>query len=793
MYNFGVILLFSLPTKWGTELEPWGIALIGFFFLIWVIGCYKYEISVSSWLTKSFLISLRLLIVAILIVILCEPILQLTKGETHKSAIIIMADNSHSMTFEDDYKIEEDGKDIMNFMKSQESNISRMSILEHLLGDSEILPALKNDSEVRIYRFSTKILDNEPEDIEQLTNIYDPLVEVVDKTSTGSSYKRIAGIFLLTDGQQNTGKRTWLQAADYANQKRIPVYPVGIGTTAKKKDVILAGVKSPRAVLVGDKIEFQVQLKHTGYEGHDVTVEIHGYPINGVKEKTVTLGKEGVIQEVKIPYEFGNIKGDKPCEYVLTVKAPPQMQPKEFSVENNQREHTITVYPKKFKVLYFEQLPRWEYRYLKNSLIRDDSILANMWLFSADIDFPQDKSKEAINLDMLPREKKLNEYHCVIIGDVSTNVPTRSDLSQYMDKQLMENLVEFVKEKGGGLIFLAGPFCNPQQYWNTPLADLLPIIADQVETKKVSNTVYHFFLTEVGKRHEIMKLVPDARENEQLWEERLPGFYWYYPVTKAKPGTSVLAIVKADNAPGFEESAYPLIVTRIYGKGKVFFISTDATWRWRALGGDTYFDRFWGQAIRHTSISRLIGMENKYYLSVDNYDSSINDPVEVELEIQDFNNTNLQDYRKIYYQISKNEKQEDAKKQELTLQYNSNSCTYKGILIPKRNGHYKLSFPLDNDKEVTTSFIVKERGLENERRHLNLEELEKLALYTRGKYIKPYELSKFWKDNYAKLTEKKTINSYIEEKPIWDFWGILVILVGLFSVEWIVRKIARMF
>ena len=39
----------------------------------------------------------------------------------------------------------------------------------------------------------------------------------------------------------------------------------------------------------------------------------------------------------------------------------------------------------------------------------------------------------------------------------------------------MQNLVEFVTEKGGGVLFIAGELFNPLSYHGSPLELLLPI------------------------------------------------------------------------------------------------------------------------------------------------------------------------------------------------------------------------------------------------------------------------------------------------------------------------------
>lgn len=760
-----------LPTKWGTDLPAWSIALVAFFFLVWVYGCYKREIATSSRIAKSFLAILRLIIVAILLAVLCEPILQVTRGETHKPAVIVLLDTSGSMGFEDDYHDHEDAEPIRKLMKRAEDDdkITRMDIANELLSMS-ILGEYGRESHLCMYRFDREIAAASPsekfEATEELTNIYDNLVKAVNKTLTGLASKKISAVFLITDGQQNTGRQSWQQAADYAWQKKIPVYPIGIGTGANKQDVIVSGIKANSLALAGDKVEFRVEMRNVGYEGQSVKLYLkHGdVPL---EEKSVTLGKEGVAQEVILYHTFER-KLEEAKDYRLTIVVP--TQPKEFTGRNNERHHNIRILPQKFRILYLEELPRWEYRYLKNSLIRDSSIQANMWLFSADEEFPQDKSKDAPELTAVPRGEELFKYDCVILGDVP---PERLE-------GIMPNLVEFVKVKGGGIIFVAGSMNDPGRYWDTPLAELLPISEnDAVEEERSGNVEQHLALTEIGKRHNIMKLLPDAKDNQSLWEEELAGFYWYFPVHKEKPGASVLAVHRA--------TGDRIMVTRTAsGEGNTFFTALDESWRWRRLSGDVYFDRFWGQVIRYISMSKLVGVGRKYYLRVHNKYCSVNDVVEIELEIRDMKPREKVDTRTIFYKIG----EEDKK--EMVLHFNPEFQRYESKFVPKRSGVYKLYFTTEDGEEVSEIFQVIALAAEMEKTSLNLEDLQNLARKTKGEYVKPCDLEQFLSDNFSKLTEEKTIHSYFEERPLWDNAWIFLLIVFLLAVEWVVRKIVRL-
>ena len=118
--------------------------------------------------------------------------------------------------------------------------------------------------------------------------------------------------------------------------------------------------------------------------------------------------------------------------------------------DNNTISKTIRVLDEKIRLLYLEYLPRWEYRYLKNSLTRDETMETQCWLYSADPEFIQESSKSVPPLARPPRDRsELFGYHVVVLGDVP-----ESELGP----ELTELLKDFVDEGRG-----ARPYRRPER------------------------------------------------------------------------------------------------------------------------------------------------------------------------------------------------------------------------------------------------------------------------------------------------------------------------------------------
>ncbi len=766
--------------EWKTMLPAWSIALMVLAVLLWVYWCYKKEsASASAWI-KFGLAVIRLAILLSLLAILCEPVWYEVVEKTKKPTLVLMVDTSMSMKNRDHYAAPKDKEGMSQLLAGTSKTPGEITRIEvaQLLQRSLGLQKLKEDCEIKWYSFAEEYTPLGPDEafnaIGRRTDIYSNLIKLVD---TYHGDQSIAAVFILSDGQHNTsthpGERERLmeQARLHLLQKETPVYTVGIGSSERKKDVVVRGIDAPEFALVDDKVCFEVELHHTNFPtGTSIPIYLK-WGETSLADEMIKLEDSGT-QKVSLFHSFSN-----PGEYNITVTIPPQEG--EFNIENNSRQHTIKIIQQKFKILYLEDLPRWEYRYLKNALIRDTTVLANTWLCSADRDFLQDKSKEALPLGNMPGKDELAKFDCIVLGDVPPEL---------LGSDLIASFLEFV-QNGGGLIFIAGMRYNPKEYRGTALETLLPVQLKRLpEMADVYTQASQLRLTPEGIYHPILRLVNDPQDNQALWEN-LPGFYWYYPAEKPKPAATVLAL--------HQESGEAIMATQMYGKGRTFFCGIDSTWRWRRpfqqdslmMNPDRYFYRFWGQVIRYVAMGKWLGSGRQCFLRVDNSEYSLGDKVHVFLTIRDPQQAKTPEEVEIFYQEPGAEK----KSKKLTaseIEPNSLETTFLATQL----GKHKIWF-MDQGKEISANFDVVASHAEAGDVHLNEKDLQEFAKKTQGQYIKPYEFDTFiQKADFRKLIQgrKVRIPESKSEYPYWDFWPFLTILIGFWTIEWIIRKIFRM-
>src|SRR6185437_5437475 len=129
-------------------------------------------------------------------------------------------------------------------------------------------------------------------------------------------------------------------------------------------------------------------------------------------------------------------------EFIYTLELEPR--PREIQTENNRLERTVNVRKEKLKVLFVDYEPRYEFRYLKNYLEREETIDLAVVLLSSD---PQYSEQDRSALSTFPAAKEeLFAYDVVLLGDADPS---------FLSQSQMQHLAEFVNEKGGGLLFIA--------------------------------------------------------------------------------------------------------------------------------------------------------------------------------------------------------------------------------------------------------------------------------------------------------------------------------------------------
>ena len=105
----------------------------------------------------------------------------------------------------------------------------------------------------------------------------------------------------------------------------------------------------------------------------------------------------------------------KAGEFDLTASIPPRED--ETVKDNNTASQRLRVIDSKIKVLFIEQEPRWEFRFIQSALLRDRRIDAKFLLLSGRPEAGQEPGSPYIEKFPATKEELFN-YDLVIVGDV---------------------------------------------------------------------------------------------------------------------------------------------------------------------------------------------------------------------------------------------------------------------------------------------------------------------------------------------------------------------------------------
>lgn len=750
-----------------------------------LLSWFSYRREPISPRARLFLSGLRTLAFLLLFFVIFRPVFVERREEVRQAEVVILADDSASMRRKDDYAGDERAREgLAAWAERPPAELMRVD-LERAALDRVLLPHLAAKGyTARLFRFDDT-LEPMPETSAltgrgNATHLGDALQAAV-ATHRG---RHVTDVVILSDGRNNGGLSV-LEAARAANAAGIPVHTLVVGDTRPERNLVIELAEAPTSVLEGDEIAVSVRVRSRGIPGGGTARVVledtpaDGSPARPVAEADVEMDEKGTKTVLIAPPE---VVDPTTNERRMRVRVEPVVE--ETLKDDNAVSFTVRINPEKIRVLYVDAYPRYEYRFLKELLKRSDAnIDVQVFLLSATPDFRQESTKDVPPLERVPTARKelLENYDVVILGDVN---PYSISPDPARCEEFMTSLREFV-ERGGGAIFIAGEHDDPLDYVGTPLADLLPVVADATMRNLAadSDAVNGFrpLVEDAAAPHEIVRLVGDPQQNRALWEDAggLYGWFWFFPVVRAKPGAQVLLRHPvASNAHG----RFPLLVAGYYPSGRTLFSATDESWRWRYRFGDRYHERFWRNAIRWVALGRLKSGDRRVQIDASKSTYDLDERVTLEARVLD------EDYRP-----------SERPALPVRLQHPDGSVTDLSLgLVPERAGAYRATFGVERSgtyaayvenegaRLASVDFDVVLPSRENADPSPDPAAMSSIASFTKGQAFTLPRARELLAAFPGGKEQRQPISS--ELLDAWDHWGTLLAALILLSIEWIARK-----
>ena len=718
---------------------------------------------------RGFLIFLRVLALCGLAFCLLKPFVTVYQTSPDDSYLAVLLDESKSMQVTDSVNQE-----------------SRLSSMNNLLFDPEggILNSLNEKFKTRLFSFSDVPKRMTPVALTEANGETTDIPAALNQTLDNLQGVPLSGVVILSDGADASGEDI-TKLAFRMRDRKVPVHTVGIGSPEGIKDIEVVKVDAPRTAEEDFPVEIWATIRRKGYGPREVTLRLRDEN-RVVKTFNVNLNKERPTRRIRIKFIPRN-----PGTQKYVVEIPTETD--EAIPQNNTKKFLLKVAPsKRVKILYVEGGLRREIGIIRRALENDPNIQLTLRYFTSETTIGGSSDGTEHQFDLYPTSKEvLFDYDAIIFGNIASSKFT---------KQQLENTVEFIRARGGGLLILGGSHSlgnhnTEDSYINTPIAQVLPVELELGKPPAPSPPSRRFAtppqrgrtpsipryvlqLTAEGKADPLMALADEPRENMMRWEQ-LPGLSSYSRVRRAKAGATVLAVHPTDRN---EFGNRILIATHNYNAGRVMVFTPVSPWNWQMYLSheDDSHERFWRQTAKWLTTVQ----KDQLKLDIPKTSYTLKETVIINATAYDhqFELTNQAKIRAIITD-------ENGRKRELSLeQVLGQDGLYTARFIPPRRGEYRVTLvgKLGGKSlgEQSGLFEVAESYAEFANAELNAQLLQTLANTSGGRYYTLEDVSQMV--NHIPLVESAT--SRLVDEEIWDMPLIFGIVLLLFGLEWFLRK-----
>jgi hypothetical protein len=722
-----------------------------------VLGTYPSRIRSFPTMKRRLLLGLRLVAATVLLFAMLRPALEFSEIDEHGAQLVFLIDHSRSMNTPDG-----------------PAGVARGQQLRKTIEDiGPSLKALREKVDIRFIEFaeSSKTVEAlSPTDDGPFTAIG----QAIDELRKEDQSKRLAATFLLSDGAQRaTGDidvDPRAAARRFAAQKSVPIYTTIFGTPEisttgsdiavedllvnpltyeRKIEVVKARVRMVGAA--GRTVRVKLMIEDRAGKKPGEPGEWKDAPVSLDTKTSVELTptENAIAQPVQLSFVAMT-----PGEFKIALVAEPL--PGEVKTTNNQLETLITVTKGGMSVAYFDRLGRTEQKFIRR--INETRIR---------LDWIADPKRDASLFEK-------GKYDVYILGDLPASA------FRTANKDLLDDFAARVRE-GAGLCLLGGELnYSTGGYAGTELGKLFPVKLDgaarppgQIDPTQQLRKKIQMLPTETGENHFLM--IIDPNNNDQAWRA-LPKLNGATRLVPANASTEILA----ESGDGD-----PLLLATDVGRSRVAALAVDETYLWFLSGHGAVHQRFWqqlllwlahkeqdsDQALRVVVDPRNFAPGGKVPILVSLHDKK-NQPVpeaEFQVEVQGPNNT---------------------KPVAIAAQKNAAGATAE-FVCPAVPGDYWVSArALVGGKSIglpaTTRFIVESRDPELDNPASDPDLMAEVAELTGASVVPPEKLGTFLDDLLksgisTELTRNRLVN-------LWDNWPLMLIFVGLMSVEWFIRK-----
>jgi hypothetical protein len=569
---------------------------------------------------------------------------------------------------------------------------------------------------------------------------------------------------IATDGVQSASRKA-VSIPDAIAER--PLIMVAMGQVSNEDTVAINKLRGPDNVVIGDAVQLTATVSSSQKRPSQQTIEF--LQDGQVVDTRQVLTPAGASTQL-IRFD-GKSKSIGPTEFQV------RLVDGNVSAGNSAATHRVRITSDKLNVLLADSNPRWETRYLVSLLKRDKRTDVELVLFSSgNQGFPGYESKPAVALPLA--KSAYQRFDVVVIGDLN---PIQ------LTVQHQEVLQDYVRS-GGQLLVIAGQEAMPTAYADQPLAELLP-----VEAGSFPRTPMGLLTPSSESVWEERFRLRDSDANQELWQSAyaLNPVYWISNWTNPKPAAQSMLDAKFGSETMSALSIHP------YGLGSVSFLATPSIYNLRLGRGDELHFEFWGRFFRTLSDGSL-AQDRLIALSSSSNQTFEGESVDVQVQLRD---SVLRPVTGGQFEI-------------VAYQQNQAMARLPAVAVAEQDGLYSASltglpageYTLQAEGASIDTLLasVPKDVQDNQRTAIDLQVVSlqasseltvarvRPALFKQvdsqplGITVSPERIGAVL-SSLQLLDSKQTS---VSRNATWPTWPLLLLITGLLSTEWMLRRLA---
>ncbi|MEX1277154.1 MAG: vWA domain-containing protein [Bacteroidota bacterium] len=507
--------------------------------LLLALFVYRFTVPPISRNLKMTLIALRGLGVFCIVLLLAEPLLSLLRRTDDPPTVILLADNSKSMTLSD---------------KTGDRRTNARAVLQ-----SSAVQNLDRLGHVRygIFDTRTRFLSEGHPDSLTFAGEGTDLGQALKRANEEAGKGNVQAILVVSDGNATTGSSPLFEAEELG----IPVFTIGIGDTSDQQDVLVRRVVTNSITYVGNRVPVNVTISSSGYTGQRVEVLLRG-PSGVLDRRTLTL--QPGTREYAVSMSF--IAEEEGTRRMIVEVS---QLPGEVSIQNNRSLFFTRVLKSKMKVTLVAGAPGPDVAFIRRALEQDGNIEVRSFIERKDGQF----------YEGVVSANTILETDCIVA--VGFPGPTSSEVGM--------SAIEAGVAAGKGLLLVMSRTVDLEK-----LRRMDPVLPFTVQRSSFDEQQVFLSIPEMVQNNSLLK----STASPEVWAQ-LPPLFVSGAHFKAKPEADVLGLTRVQSVTTNE----PLLVARNVNRRKSAALLGYGLWRWSLLSGSipgaqTLVEEFFSNTVR---------------------------------------------------------------------------------------------------------------------------------------------------------------------------------------------------